>query len=107
MKGPRRRKSRVAETPVPTAVPPKKNALQKAIAEQKVTFLPSCRLEMVENREATLEGCRGVLEYDENCIKLSCDKMTIRFIGRELYIRCLTADTAQVEGVIVSVDFGM
>ena len=63
------------------------------------------QIEMAGNREAIVEGCQGVLEYDENIIRLSTGKMSIRFMGRGLQIRVLTRDSAVVEGFITHVEF--
>lgn len=63
------------------------------------------QIELAGNREAVIEGCQGVLEYDENIIKLAAGKMSIKFVGRGLQIKVLTHDSAVVEGFISSMEF--
>lgn len=63
------------------------------------------QIELAGNREAVVEGCQGVLEYDENVIKLAAGKMSIKFTGRGLQIKVLTHDSAVIEGFIASMEF--
>ncbi|MCL2056077.1 MAG: YabP/YqfC family sporulation protein [Oscillospiraceae bacterium] len=62
-------------------------------------------IEMAENREAVVDGCRGVLQYDDNVVKLATGKMAVKFNGRGLQINVLTRDSAVVTGFITSVEF--
>lgn len=57
------------------------------------------------NREAVIEGCRGILEYDENIVRLQAGKLTVRILGRGLALRNLRRDSAIVSGFITSVEF--
>ena len=52
-----------------------------------------------------MEGCRGVLEYDTDVVRVRAGRMTLRFTGRCLVIRCLTADSLVVEGFIAGIEF--
>ena len=52
-----------------------------------------------------MEGCRGVLEYDTDVVRVRAGRMTLRFTGRCLVIRCLTADSLVVEGFITGLNF--
>ena len=63
------------------------------------------QIEIAGNREAVIDGCQGILEYDENVIKLSAGRMSIRFSGRGLQIKVLTHDSAVVEGFITGIEF--
>lgn len=89
-------------------------ALPKATAVQKVsrlldvpqsTFRADCHLEMTSNTEAIVEGCSGVLEYNDEVIRLNGGKMVIKITGRNLQIRCMTGESAIVEGFILSIEF--
>lgn len=63
------------------------------------------QIELAGNREAVVEGCQGILEYDENIVKLAAGKMSIKFTGRGLQIKVLTHDSAVVDGFISSIEF--
>ena len=66
----------------------------------------SANIVLSSNREAVVDGCKGILEYSDSVIRINMGNMVVRFIGRGLDIRSLTADQAVVAGFIVSVDFG-
>lgn len=57
------------------------------------------------NREAILDGCQGVVEYEDNYIKLKIGRQIVRFTGNKLQIKCMTDDNVIIEGIIKSVDF--
>lgn len=62
-------------------------------------------MELSGNREAIVEGCKGVVEYDEGVIRLNLGKNIVRFMGTELSIRTLTLEQAIITGNILSIDF--
>ena len=62
-------------------------------------------LEMHGNKEAVVEGCSGILEYNEYSIKLSSLKHTLCFNGTNLLIQCMTVNGAVITGAIYSVQF--
>lgn len=62
-------------------------------------------LELRGNREATVEGCCGVLEYDDDVVRVKTRRQVVRFTGRGLAIRSLTADALVVTGYITGIEF--
>ncbi|HHZ06686.1 MAG TPA: sporulation protein [Clostridiales bacterium] len=62
-------------------------------------------LEMKSNREVTVEGCKGILEYDKEIIRINTGGMVISFKGRGLNIKCLTISSVVIEGFITAVEF--
>lgn len=62
-------------------------------------------LEMFGNFQAIIDGCKGILEYDDEKIKLNLGKTTIRFCGSNLSIKSLTFEEAIIIGTIISIDF--
>ena len=52
-----------------------------------------------------MEGCCGILEYEEGIIRLNTNSGVVRFIGRGLTMSCLTEDSAVVCGTILSVEY--
>lgn len=82
--------------------------LQSVVSKMQVpvSAMTNCaHFEMNSNREVAIEGCRGILQYDENMIRLNTGKMVTSFCGRNLAIRCLTPDSLIVEGFITSIEF--
>lgn len=62
-------------------------------------------MEINGNSEAVVDGCSGVLEYDDNVVRIISRGKTIRFTGRGLMIRCLTADSLVVTGYLTGIEF--
>ena len=69
------------------------------------SLLSAFRFEMCGNKEVIIEGCQGILIYDENLIKIKVKKMLVSFFGRNLSVKCLTSDSLIILGFITSVEF--
>ncbi len=65
------------------------------------------QIELGGNREAVIDGCLGVLSYDESMIRLALRGMIAIFRGRSLQIRVLTHDSAILGGFIMSIEFSV
>jgi len=63
------------------------------------------RVEMLFNEEITLEGCRGVLEYKDNYIKLRLHKGSLQICGEEFAITHYEDNIITVIGKISTVEF--
>lgn len=63
------------------------------------------QIELVGNREAIIEGCTGVLEYDDGVVKLGAGRLTVRFTGRDLQIKCMNGEQTVVVGYILTIEF--
>lgn len=91
--------------PMQEPAPASKSRLTKML-ELPAAALPGLpQIEISGNQEAVVEGCQGILEYDENVIRLSAGKMSIRFTGRNLQVRVLTQSSAVVAGFLTGVEF--
>ena len=78
----------------------------ESLREAAADLLPPMRVELLSDREAVVDGCRGILEYSECCIRLCAGALTVRFTGEGLTMRNFGASGAVVEGKIRSVEFG-
>ena len=63
-----------------------------------VTLLP--RIECIGDKELTVEGHRGILEYGETCIRLSGGSMVLVIQGEGLELTGMTPTRARVSGTI-------
>ncbi len=63
------------------------------------------RLELMGNHELSLEGCKGVLEYDSQIIRLNLGKQQLKIVGRNLSIRVLERNYVELEGYITSLEY--
>lgn len=91
------------QAPLPSIEAKQKITELLDIPASAVNSIP--QIEISGNREAIVEGCQGVMEYDENVVKLSTGQMSIRFTGRNLQIRVLTHSSAVVHGFISNIEF--
>lgn len=57
------------------------------------------------NQEAVLDGCQGVIEYEDDFIKLKIGKQMVKFSGLNLQIKCMTGENVIIDGTILSVEF--
>jgi len=68
--------------------------------------MPS-HMEINGNQEVIVDGCSGVLEYDTDVVRIKTGKLIVRFSGRNLVIKCLTADSLVVTGFLTGIEFSM
>lgn len=62
-------------------------------------------IEFRSNRSVVVEGCRGILEYDDCIIRVSTGRMNLRFEGRNLEVVSMSTDAIAIEGFILSLSF--
>ncbi|MEG1551625.1 MAG: YabP/YqfC family sporulation protein [Oscillospiraceae bacterium] len=57
------------------------------------------------NKEFIVEGCKGILEYEENVIKINAGSIVISFLGSDMEIKNYCDDETVIVGNIVSIEF--
>ena len=62
-------------------------------------------IEMQGNREIIIDGCRGILEYDEDRIKLNAGSLVITFQGSGLVIKTYSENQTVLAGEVVGLAF--
>lgn len=82
-----------------------KNKISRALELPENVFSDTDRLEIICGREAVVEGCKGVLEYDGEHIKLDMGKTTMLFKGAELIMERMSEQSVVIRGKIASVEF--
>ncbi len=65
------------------------------------------KLEIHSNRQAIVEGCKGVIEYNSDLVTLKCGKQTVSFLGANFEITSFFDETIVICGRISSVEFSM
>ena len=60
-----------------------------------------------DNREILIEGSRGVIEYNENSVKINTGKYIVAFAGRGLKLSCMNDYSLTISGFITSIEFIM
>lgn len=71
----------------------------------KIVMPDVAHIELSGNREAIIDGCKGVLDYDDQSIRLNTGRTIVRFTGSDLTMRALTLEQAVISGTILSIDF--
>ncbi len=62
-------------------------------------------ISIISNREATICGTRGVIEYTQNLIKLNCGHLILTVKGTDLNMIALTIEEVIIRGVIMNIEF--
>lgn len=63
------------------------------------------KIEMLGNREIIVDGCKGVVEYGENLIKLNTGEYALSVLGDELIIKSFDGSVAFIGGKIAEITF--
>ncbi len=79
------------------------NEIKNKIPPQYLSNLP--HLELLGNRQVTVEGSKGILKYADDTIRLNAGSMVITFSGRNLNVRCIGTDCTMVDGFISNIEF--
>lgn len=62
-------------------------------------------LEFSGNRQVTIEGSTGVLQYESEVIKINTKIMVVAFYGRNLNLKSISPLTVIIEGFISKTEF--
>ncbi len=63
------------------------------------------RLQCFGNREIQIEGCRGILKYEQEEIRLNVGTGEISITGNDLSIPALERNFVQIRGRITQIEF--
>ncbi len=63
------------------------------------------KIHTIGNHEIVIDGCKGVLEYSSTLIRLNLKNQQLKLSGRNLLIRNLEKNSAQIDGYIGSIEF--
>lgn len=79
------------------------DSIKNKIPPQFLTGIP--QLELLGNRQITIEGSRGILKYSDEVIRINAGSMVISFCGRNLNVKCIAPDCTMVEGFVTKIEF--
>lgn len=63
------------------------------------------RIELSGNRRVVIEGCQGILTYDEDTVCLRTDIGVLRLLGTRLRLCRLSPTCTAVAGTVLSIEF--
>jgi sporulation protein YqfC len=88
---------------------PQKGNLTQKKNISSVPFVESLgfgsKLVMINNRELSVEGCKGILEYETDSIRLNLGNQQLKITGRNLSVRALERNRAEINGYITGMEF--
>jgi len=64
-----------------------------------------CHVELWQNRQAVIDGVRGVLSYSENCMQLNLGSLVVTFRGAGLTIKSYQQEQLQLMGTIAEIHY--
>lgn len=64
-------------------------------------------IELCSDRRAVVDGCKGILEYSNESIKLNCKDKTVSFLGTDLSLCTLCNEQITVTGKICEISFSL
>lgn len=62
-------------------------------------------MNLLGNREAVIEHCQGILEYDDKVVRVNTGKLIIKFTGRGLQLKSMTESGVVVAGYFTAIEF--
>ncbi len=65
----------------------------------------SSLIQLTGNRTAVVDGCDGIVDYDDEKVILRAGRLTVRIVGRDLKLKRLTESTAVVEGFLNGMEY--
>ncbi len=88
---------------------PKEKSQEKR--KEKLFYSPmdflknKCHIELEGNNTVVLEGSKGVLEYSEECIRISVESYIVSFEGRGLNLKCISPTALTIKGCVLNISF--
>ena len=76
-----------------------------ALGITQSSIVNASQIELISNREATVDGCMGILEYSGEIIRINTGTTVVKFSGRDLNIRSMSEKNVWITGYILSVEF--
>lgn len=68
-------------------------------------LLNEAKIEMLANREIIIDGCKGVVEYGDNLIKLNIGELTLGIAGDDMIIESFDSGIAVIRGRFAEINF--
>lgn len=83
-----------------------KNELKKIIPTlPNPNFEPL--IEITGNREAIIEGCCGIVEYNDSAATVNCKAFMITFEGFDICLKSLSCNCVSVKGSFTNIYFSL
>lgn len=83
----------------------KQNKFMRALVDLKEELALGSQIEVIGNRQANIQGARGIVEYKEEIIRVQLDNNEVQFYGMGLRLECLSQDGMEIKGVIHRIEY--
>lgn len=81
-----------------------KNKLSELRIDEGSDFLFP-HIEFNSNRQVTIDGSKGVIEYNSSVVRLNCGNMILKFCGDDIEIKAAATEQIVLSGQIISFEF--
>lgn len=62
-------------------------------------------IELISDRQAEIEGCNGVVEYNDQLVSINCKRFILTVTGNNLTIKANTRDSITINGKFNTICF--
>ena len=83
----------------------RKEKFNKEFSLPPSTKIGESKITINSNKEAIIEGCRNILEYEDDRIKLNLGNKTLLIFGNALSITSITINGVVIVGNISGLEF--
>ena len=81
------------------------NRFARISSMAKEMIRPMPFMEITTNRKLLIDGCKGILEYRTELVKINTGRLILSVTGRGLYIKCMSANALVICGYISGIEF--
>lgn len=84
------------------------NSMKKRMGNfipEEIPELITPHIELCSQKRAVVEGCKGVLQYDCDSVRLNCKTVIVSFSGENLSLCTLNDESITVTGRINDISF--
>lgn len=81
--------------------------LKLPVGAYTMSGIGGVHIELISNKEAIIDGIKGVLEYDETLVKLNIGRGTVEFWGSDMELLSLDESELCIKGQITKLEFCM
>ena len=72
---------------------------------KKIEQLRQCHIELEGNRELILDGCKGIMEYNDVLVKICTDTVIVSVTGDNLSICAYAQEQLVIKGKLIKIEF--
>ncbi len=63
------------------------------------------RVELLGKSEVWVENIRGILDYNENCVKINTTIGILKIDGDEMMIESISDESVNIKGIVIRMEF--